>query len=997
VRALSLTVLTYECIASKVLDYDYAPASVRVAGRRHYLNVSQEGRADVDDLVEAGAVHALRLRTSAHAPGLCYQASAAGVALLRRRMPPASAVAVDDAVSWGGALLHVVWLPLESRFVLRNATVTRASGITDIEDVSYVASAYLPACLRPAGAAGAAPLSSNAHRAGEAAGRGSTVRDAMDSAISLSDVSLLVGEWVPMGPSGLAELAAQLGTGERCRGGFLATTTDAEDAGGDAKHAGAHGHVAVDEDVGRCSVAPGLARVAVLESRPARFVNAEAAIHFPEAAGVAQIQTFGLHVRADGAVLHGLRVEAVLDRVRAHLSLDSLARLLTDVHSDSSRILDALTSATAGDVMATVFQGQTQARDKVNVLMAARIAPKLPAAQYLDRGVYENELRQVLGDTVGAWDLGPADVLIVGSAGVLLAGPHAAAHERALSAWLALAARDAFARNVFARLGGVGDAVRRVRTAAAASVREVEPSAVERLRSAIAGVTADVGQLSQAVAFLEASLPPPGSGDGDDMLDDASSADGYATAHHSHMDGASSAAGGGGGGDDGAGSEPARRLAGALRTRALREELRARCADMATLADSTRVEAAKLRHLADAASDARGVRIAREVAAAAADCGRALRDAERATAQLDALTVLFSGLLAFGVLDRLTGSWSVVHTQWADAYIIQPLLAKPLVWFALSMVAWGAVAATVAACVWATHDARAARVVWSGRINRRIDVGALREYLARQGAHGAAADAGDASAPAHTARLAWRELRAAAVGARSGAAAGLGAPEVEATLDVRAGILLDARLTQRRRASGAAAERAVAPDALRRRFFAEMQAAGVMTADAVASALADSHAPALDGGDVAAARRRSDATGGGDARLPAWLEEEPPPPPFQIKTPSDDVCREVPFGALTLNALREAIAHKLRVRYADVSRLVRLPERVVVVDDEDVVRLPPGALLEVLLREAPARGRPPLGPARGLTPLFREGGAAQEDGDWYARTARAIHASTRMS
>jgi hypothetical protein len=190
----------------------------------------------------------------------------------------------------------------------------------------------------------------------------------------------------------------------------------------------------------------------------------------------------------------------------------------------------------------------------------------------------------------------------------------------------------------------------------------------------------------------------------------------------------------------------------------------------------------------------------------------------------------------------------------------------------------------------------------------------------------------------------------------------------------------------------------VAPDALRRRFFAEMQAAGVMTPDAVASALADSHAPALDGGDVAAARRRADAdAGGGDALLLAWLEEDPPPPPFQIKTPGDDVCREVPFGALTLNALREAVARKLRVRYADVSRLIRLPERVVVVDDEDVARLAPGALLEVRLREAPARGRAALGPERGLTPLYRDGGAPREEEDWYTRTARAIHTTMQRT
>ena len=92
IRALPLTVLTYECIAAKALDWDYAPSSELVRGSRVYLNVSQEGRCAVDDLVEAGAVHALRLRGSAgeaaRGASTCFQASPAGVALLARLLRP---------------------------------------------------------------------------------------------------------------------------------------------------------------------------------------------------------------------------------------------------------------------------------------------------------------------------------------------------------------------------------------------------------------------------------------------------------------------------------------------------------------------------------------------------------------------------------------------------------------------------------------------------------------------------------------------------------------------------------------------------------------------------------------------------------------------------------------------------------------------------------------------------------------------------------------------
>jgi hypothetical protein len=45
----------YECIVAKVFNYDYAPASAMVQGKRIYLNVTQEGRDNLDDMVEAGA------------------------------------------------------------------------------------------------------------------------------------------------------------------------------------------------------------------------------------------------------------------------------------------------------------------------------------------------------------------------------------------------------------------------------------------------------------------------------------------------------------------------------------------------------------------------------------------------------------------------------------------------------------------------------------------------------------------------------------------------------------------------------------------------------------------------------------------------------------------------------------------------------------------------------------------------------------------------------
>ena len=50
IRRQALMVLCYEGIVAQVLDYDYAPASYLVQGRRKYFNTTQEGNSDIDFL-----------------------------------------------------------------------------------------------------------------------------------------------------------------------------------------------------------------------------------------------------------------------------------------------------------------------------------------------------------------------------------------------------------------------------------------------------------------------------------------------------------------------------------------------------------------------------------------------------------------------------------------------------------------------------------------------------------------------------------------------------------------------------------------------------------------------------------------------------------------------------------------------------------------------------------------------------------------------------------
>merc|ERR1711865_849657 len=66
-----------------------------------------------------------------------------------------------------------------------------------------------------------------------------------------------------------------------------------------------------------------------------------------------------------------------------------------------------------------------------------------------------------------------------------------------------------------------------------------------------------------------------------------------------------------------------------------------------------------------------------------------LQDAnERMSSSLEIMQVVLSGSLAFDILDRITGDWTVVNTEWMRDFVEPMLRNTPLMWFLLNMAFW---------------------------------------------------------------------------------------------------------------------------------------------------------------------------------------------------------------------------------------------------------------------------------------------------------------------
>ena len=630
IRKAALIVLIYEGIVAGILDFDYAPSSASIENRRVWLNVSQEGKSDVEFLREEELVNGLQMSSKSFQPITCYQISEKGKELVKR-ISRKEKEAVHEFVYAHGTreLLSAVW---DGRnYHLKGASgYSRKSTITDTEDVSYVSSAYIPQCLRYGGR----PTLSNAHRAHESAVSADNIRDELDEVITLNSVSIIVAEYIPFGANQIVQLNNNVGSTERVQGGFISPAVDDK---------------AAETQI---EMSPELTSVDILDYTLTNHINFEAEINFNTGSGIVQIETFGVSVNAEGTCFYGLQVEAVMDRIKDNISLDHLSRLLVDVQQDSSAIVDSIISQYQRELVQLVFLGDAANRNKVNLIIANEINPHLTAEEYMDKGEYENELKQVIGDTKAAYDISEHDTLIFGSHGLLVAGPNSRHHEPLLCAYLQFITIDIFLQNFFARLWILNDDM--VTTNKIIGDGEKDPRALSRIRYRICKLAKDIiqmeetlGYLLEALEIIEIPPEPP--------------------------------------------EQAGRSLYERLEIGGMRSQLVRRALDLKKNISGAHRFLDVLREMSSVVSESKMFHLNESVDLNTKRMCSLQTSNERAAASLQILQMIFAGVLAFQFLDRITGpAWTVVQASWFVSFWNSVILSTPALWFFVSLLMWAA-------------------------------------------------------------------------------------------------------------------------------------------------------------------------------------------------------------------------------------------------------------------------------------------------------------------
>ena len=653
-----------------MFDYDYAPQSALINNRRIWINISQEGQSDIEFLREEELISALLLSSRSHKAVICYQVTAKGKELLTFLARREKEAVHEFAYMIGSRqLLKTIW-DGSSYWLVSPSGYKRKSTITDVEDVSYVSSAYIPQCLRYGGR----PTMSNAHRAHESGSSTSdNIRDHdLDEIITLNSVSIIVAEYIPFGANQIVQLNNNVGSAERVQGGFISPHVD-DDAAGTS-----------------IELFPELTSMEILDYTLTNHLNFEAEIRFAEDAGVIQVETFGMSLNSEGTCFYGMQIEAVMDRIKDNISLDHLSRILVDVQQDSSSIVDSIISQYQRDLLSLVFRGDAPNRNKVNLIIANEIKPSLTAEEYMDKGEYENEFQQVIGDTKAAYDISENDILVFGAHGLLVCGPNSRLHEPLLCAYLQFITMDIFIQNFFARVWILNDDLEITRKLI--DTIKSDPTALGRARDSICKLAREIillgeilNYLIEALDVMEVPPEPP--------------------------------------------EQAGRSLYERLEISGMSDQLVRRTTDVKKNISGAQSFLDVLRERVNVASEGEMNQLSEALEQNTKKlCNLQISNLD-AVNSLKILQIIFSGMIAFDILDRITGEWTVLDTMWMKGFVEDMFKDNMLLWFVISILAWAITGIAVHKIFVVLNWQSRGQIMVNIKVNKKINLEKLRNML----------------------------------------------------------------------------------------------------------------------------------------------------------------------------------------------------------------------------------------------------------------------------
>jgi len=146
VKELPLMSIIYQGIVDGIFrDYDYAPCSVPMLdGTREWLNISREGKDDLEDLLNLRYISILRVSSSEYGYVTAYRLTDIGTEIINTISKEIKTEICNLIFHDCGTLLDVLVKGPTIVFRCSQCDIEIPIQIGDIEDIPYSTKAYLP-------------------------------------------------------------------------------------------------------------------------------------------------------------------------------------------------------------------------------------------------------------------------------------------------------------------------------------------------------------------------------------------------------------------------------------------------------------------------------------------------------------------------------------------------------------------------------------------------------------------------------------------------------------------------------------------------------------------------------------------------------------------------------------------------------------------------------------------------------------------------------------
>jgi len=146
VKELPLMAIIYQGIVKRIFrDYDYSPWSVPMLdGTREWLNISREGKDDLEDLLNLRMLSILRVSTSQYGFVTAYRLTESGQEKINDATESIRQETMALIHHTCGDLYSIVMNGSEISFRCDSCNFDEEILIGEIEDIPYTTKAYLP-------------------------------------------------------------------------------------------------------------------------------------------------------------------------------------------------------------------------------------------------------------------------------------------------------------------------------------------------------------------------------------------------------------------------------------------------------------------------------------------------------------------------------------------------------------------------------------------------------------------------------------------------------------------------------------------------------------------------------------------------------------------------------------------------------------------------------------------------------------------------------------